>query len=134
LHNGFKVLMKSHLINILKMEQFGGFSKYQAMVKPEPDTVYIPHSHQTWILEINKSSYFVSVLKLFIRIRACIFLESRKGVCRAQFRHNSKGKSHLVLPTWMILVRLYIIWQQNCVYQISPAKISCILNHLSSFN
>jgi len=49
----------------------------------------IPHSHHT---EIDKSSYFVSVLKLFIRICVCIFLESHKGVCGAQFRLNSKGR------------------------------------------
>merc|ERR1719464_1647010 len=32
------------------------------------------------------------------------------------------------------LSHLYIICQQNCVYQISPAKISCKLNHLSNCN
>jgi len=42
------------------MEQFGGLSKYQVMVKPEPDIGYIQHSRQTWIPEINKSSYFES--------------------------------------------------------------------------
>lgn len=36
-------------------------------------------SRQTWIPEINKSSYFVSILKLFLRIRVCIFLENNKG-------------------------------------------------------
>jgi len=49
---------KSHVFNFLKMEQFGGLSKYQVMVKPEPDIGYIQHSRQTWIPEINKSSYF----------------------------------------------------------------------------
>jgi len=95
--------MKSHLFNLLKMEQFGGLSKYQAMVKPEPDTFYIPPIHQTGMPEINKSSYFDSVLKPFMIMHACIFLKSCKGACGAQFKHYSKRKVIcLILSTWMI--------------------------------
>jgi len=47
------------------MRHIEGFSKYQVMVKLEPDTVYIPPSRQTRIPEINKSACFAFTIPFY---------------------------------------------------------------------